>query len=36
MLYSSRNVYPVLYLVSNVSITDGTGTRSDPYILQME
>ena len=36
MAYSSRNVYPVLYLASNVSITDGTGTSSDPYILQME
>ncbi|MBQ9318994.1 MAG: hypothetical protein IJR82_05125 [Bacilli bacterium] len=29
----ARGVRPVLYLSSNVKITDGTGQESDPYKL---
>lgn len=31
--YHAYAVYPVVYLKPYVSITSGTGTSSDPYIL---
>jgi len=36
--YSARNTfatYPALYLKSNVHITSGTGSSTDPYLLQL-
>ena len=32
-VYSDYSVYPTLHLKSSVSITSGSGTSSDPYIL---
>ncbi len=34
-VYAGRSVRPVLYLSSNVKITGGSGTDSDPYKLAM-
>ena len=31
--YIKENVFPVLYLSSDIKITGGTGTQSDPYII---
>ena len=31
---TSEGVKPVLYLSSNVKITGGTGTKSDPYVIE--
>ena len=33
-VYDARSVRPVFYLTSTTSITSGTGTSSDPYIIQ--
>ena len=32
-VYDASHVYPTLYLTSDVSITGGTGTQSNPYTL---
>ena len=31
---NSRNAYPVVYLSSDINITGGTGTKSDPYTIK--
>ena len=33
-VYYTMSVRPVVYLKSNIVITDGSGTSSDPYILR--
>ena len=33
-VYDARSARPVFFLSSNASITDGTGTSSDPYIVK--
>ena len=33
-VYDARSARPVFYLSSSASITDGTGTSSDPYIVK--
>ncbi len=32
-VYESQNVYPVVFIKSSISIIDGSGKQSDPYIL---
>ena len=32
---SNYNVYPSVYLKSNIKISGGTGSSSDPYLLEI-